>query len=440
MLIVFEAENYRSIKNRVSLQLTAQNYYKEARQSLIDVSLPGLRGTTLLRSAALYGPNASGKTTIYNALAAMRGMVVSRMANALPLASHYAPFKLDPACSGKPTAFFAAFVAEGVRFEYEFSFDASRIVAETLSAYPKGRKQLWFSRTVNGIDDSPYVSVPKSIMPLVNDNALLLSFLAMNPKLQGSQAVAPVYDWFSDRLRFLDRGPEAPSLIPHSGEILDGNYGTDFQRNYIRDMLFRADFGISGVRVEKERMSEEESNRFRSLASLLGDEYADAPFDVVKRMVFEHEGKGGRVSFSQVEESDGTLQLFSLSGYVAEALEMGSVLVVDELDKSLHPTVVREVIKCFQDSSLNVNGAQLIFTAHNPCLLEGGLLRRDQIWFTEKDLEGATLLFPLSDFSPRQNESISNGYLTGRYSAAPIVPECFGLSCANPSLGAQDGQ
>ena len=148
--------------------------------------------------------------------------------------------------------------------------------------------------------------------------------------------------------------------------------------------------------------------------------------EIVKTVVFRHENAGKKMKLEMGEESDGTKQLFGLSGHIAQALENGSTLFVDEVDASLHPVLVTEVIRTFLRPESNPKGAQLIFTAHNPCLLENGLLRRDQIWFTEKDGEGATALYPLSDYSPRKDETVVSGYLSGRYSAIPVIPECFG--------------
>ena len=428
MLIYFEAENFRSICNPVQLSLSAVNYYKENQECLLDNALPGLSGVKFLPVAAIYGPNASGKTSLFRAMQVMSALVVNRMKTLQPLAAYYNPFLLDAEHGSKPTRFLAAFTAEGIRYEYEFSYDAQHICSEALYAYPKGFKQIWFTRDINGIVGSNYIRIPKAILPLINDDVLLLSFLAFHPKVEGSSAIAPVFGWFENGIFLLDRGPESLNDFPYSGEILNGSFGTDFQRSFILDMVSHADIGIRSVRVEEEEMSDQDKEIRKRLASVFGEEDLDSTDGKMKRVVFAHDAGETTRDFLLGQESDGTAQLFGLSGHVAESLENGSTLFVDELDKSLHPTVVKEIIRCFGDRSINASGAQLIFTAHNPCLLEGGFLRRDQIWFTEKRQTGATELYSLSEYSPRQNESISAGYLAGRYSAAPIVPECFGLS------------
>ena len=153
---------------------------------------------------------------------------------------------------------------------------------------------------------------------------------------------------------------------------------------------------------------------------------ADLPKRIKRKVVFDHVAKEGKVTFPIEEESDGTFQLFRLSGHIAKALENGSVLFIDEIDASLHPTLVREVVRCFLDPSSNSQNAQLIFTAHDTSLLKNGFLRRDQVWLTKKEKDGSTNLRPLSNYFPRKDDRIDIAYLTGRYSATPAVPECFG--------------
>lgn len=430
MLIRFLVENYRSIREAVELQMTAVNYYKEAAGQLLDVNLPGLSKTKYLRAAAIYGPNASGKTAIWRGFDLMRDMVLGSTSYAANLGLPYLPFKLDVGSREKPTRFLATFTGRnGVRYEYTFAYNDRAFVDEKLLAYPKGFRQVWFTRAVeNGkasVKGSSYLKVPAAVKELLNDNVLLLSLLANLPKVEAHDAVMPVYDWFLDGVDLYSRAPESVNDFPYSGDIINGEIGTDYQRRFIQEMMRRADIGITSTRVEKRPVPEE----LRRLAESLPDLAPN--FDGgVKSVVFQHANGGNTMNLDFGEESDGTKQLFGMSGHVAEALEKGSVLFVDEVDASLHPVLVIEVIRTFLNPESNPNNAQLVFTAHNPCLLEGNLLRRDQIWFTEKNSAGATELYPLSDYSPRKDESVANGYLAGRFSAIPVVPECFGCTAA----------
>lgn len=427
MLISFAVENFRSIKDQAQLQLTAINYYKEAIHQLIDDTLPGLSGVSYLRSVAIFGPNASGKTSIWRALRLMRDMVLHSTNAPNDAALLYTPFELDAECMTLPTRFSIMFNAgkDSVRFEYSFSYNASAILEEELCAYPKGHRQTWFKRLFSEgkttLKGSSYLKLPPGIDWLLNDNVLLLSLLRNLTKIELLDSVREVVSWFESDLDLYSRAPEVRGDLPYSGDIIKGVIGTDYQRNFIKNLMRKADIGITDTSVEEIPVIEnltEISEDFEQKAST--EEF-------VNLVVFDHEIDQSVARIPYPEESDGTRQLFGLAGHIAKALENGSVLFVDELDASLHPVLVREIVQTFLSPKSNPANAQLIFTAHNPCLLENGLLRRDQIWLTEKDENGATQLYPLSDFSPRKEESIISGYLTGKYSAIPVVPACFGL-------------
>ena len=427
MLISFEVENYRSIKDPVCLQLTAINYYKEASEQLIDAKLPGMTGIKFLRAAAIYGPNASGKTAVWRALATMRAIVLNSAAHPATMAFNQAPFGFDAKMQDKPTRFAVVFTAgsDNVRYEYSFAYTANAIVDEELCAYPKGHRQVWFRRTMSGettsIKGSSYLKVPLAVKPLLNDNMLLLSLLANYPNAESFKLIGPVTGWFFNGLDLYSRAPESQNDFPFSGAIVNGEYGTDYMRSFIQDMMRQADVGIYLAEVEQNPMPDELRSVLRQFSPMQGGDE-----ELIKTVVFHHENAGKIMKLDMGEESDGTNQLFGLSGHIAQALENGSTLFVDEVDASLHPVLVTEVIRSFLRPESNPNGAQLVFTAHNPCLLENGLLRRDQIWFTEKNHEGATVLYPLSEYSPRKDETVISGYLSGRYSALPVIPECFG--------------
>lgn len=449
MLIKFELENFRSVRDAMSLSLTAVNYYKERKNELISEALPGLTGIKYLRAAALFGPNASGKSTIFQALETMRNIVMHSASITADATLPYAPYLLDEGSKNNPTYLLAAFTSSGVRYEYSFAFTAQVITEERLCSYPKGREQVWFTRKTEVLDGlapqteikgSAFLKIPAALRPLLNDNALLLSLLANYPKFEGSAKVRPVVDWFAKGLAMIKRGSRSITDYPFSGEIVDGAAGSDFQRSFIQEMMRKADVGINQAKIKKIQLSEilkamGASADDPELAELMTER--DQPQEY-KTVVFEHQGEGSKVEFDLDAESEGTFQLFSLSGHIAQALESGSTLLVDEIDASLHPILVREVIRCFLDPKSNPHDAQLIFTAHNPCLLEEDLLRRDQIWLTEKS-NGATELYPLSDFSPLKNESLVSGYLLGRYSATPLVPACFGR-CGTDQDGGTHGE
>ncbi len=136
-----------------------------------------------------------------------------------------------------------------------------------------------------------------------------------------------------------------------------------------------------------------------------------------------HRGPGGQnVPLPWEVESAGTTRLFSLAGPWLAILSVGRTVCIDELENSLHPLMAQAIVKLFFSAKDNPNGAQILFTTHNPLLLDQSLLRRDQVWFTDKDDDGATHLYPLTDYQPRAEESLVRGYLSGRYGAIPFIP------------------
>ena len=136
---------------------------------------------------------------------------------------------------------------------------------------------------------------------------------------------------------------------------------------------------------------------------------------------FVHRVEGREYQFEMAEESAGTQLFFSLSGPLLDLLERGRLLIVDELDSSLHPLLVQRIVDLFQSPETNPKGAQLVFTTHDVSLLDSQKMRRDQVWFTEKDNDQVSHLFPLLDFSPRKGEALEKNYLGGRYGGIPIL-------------------
>lgn len=436
MFLFFEVGNYKSIRDRACLSMSSVNYYKENELQLIDPGLPGMAGARFVSAAAIYGANASGKSTLIDALETMREIVLGSSFIAPTSELDHRPFLLDDALKSAPTSFLISFSSDGVRYEYGFTYDARTVFEEFLRSYPKGRRRNVFVRSSDSsVDGNTHTAIttngdmklPSGIEELLNDNSLLLSFIANSPKYAASNVLEPVFGWFRDGLSIVRKGPRGRLDIGYSGEILDGA-GTDGERMLIKRLMREADAGVSDAFVVKARLSDLIEAMGVPSDSAEAREMLDGRdgSEVLKTVEFEHVVGDGSVDFNIGMESDGTFQLFDLSGHIAHALANGSVLFVDEIDASLHPILVVELVRCFLDPESNPNHAQLVFTAHNQILLANGLLRRDQIWFVEK-ADGATELFPLSDFQARQGENIERGYIGGAYAAIPAVEECFGM-------------
>jgi hypothetical protein len=238
-------------------------------------------------------------------------------------------------------------------------------------------------------------------------NALLLSTAVR----LNSESLRPLFQWFSSSLSvFLDGGHSEPSFTV--SVLNDQSLNREVTR-----LLNAADIAITRIATEKQ---EGQQRQFQ--VNLLTGEIETKSGDVeLLKPTFEHSVGRERAIFGLEDESLGTRKLFALAGPLLDILAKGRLLIIDEIDRSLHPLLVRRIIESFQNPELNRHGAQLIFSTHDTSLLDTTLLRRDQIWFAEKDASQRASLVPLSDFSPRAKEALEKGYLSGRYGGIPIL-------------------
>ncbi len=428
MLLEFRVRNFRSIRDEQVLSLVAAPADKALAQT--HLAPTGLKALPqAVRSAVLYGPNASGKSTLLFALNYLRAMVAESATVVQPGQTYNVqPFRLDPATAGQPTAFEISFLVDGIRHQYSFSMTADRIVSEQLMVWRTAKPTQWFSRRLDDGGDrcayefSAYLTGPRKLwQDSTRPNALFLSTAAQ----LNSELLGPVARWLAQSLIHLPAG--AGVDIAYTTALLASPEG----RAAIRDFLGSADISIAEV-------SAVARNGFRAQFEFQPGGLAQAQHEEGEVMfpIFEHRTERGSARFELHEESDGTQRLFSLAAPVLDVLRHGRVLVVDELDRSLHTMLVRRLVGMFHDPLLNPHGAQLVFSTHDTSLLDHTLFRRDQVWFAEKDESQATRIFPLSDFSPRKHEAWDRGYLMGRYGAVPMfraLPESA-ASVVAPSL------
>lgn len=227
-----------------------------------------------------------------------------------------------------------------------------------------------------------------------------------------SDLLRPLYQKFSEDMLILLGGPEI------GFEFTTGFAESPANKKKIVSLIAAADTGISSFSVES-RQARHVSFTFSGGTREIRDSELLMP-------KFGHKAEGRLYEFEHSEESAGTQILFGLAGPLLDILEKGRLLIVDELDRSLHPLLVHKIVQMFNDPDLNQNGAQLVFSTNDVSLLDGNKLRRDQIWFTEKDNDQVSHLFSLSDFSPRKGEALEKGYLGGRYGGIPILGEVEG--------------
>jgi hypothetical protein len=412
MLLEFRVRNYRSIRDEQALNLIASGDTELAATHLAPIGLKS--APHALRTVVVYGPNASGKSSLLRALDYMRA-VVAESATVIQPGQTYnvQPFKLDTATAHQPTEFEITFLLSGVRHQYAFAMTPRRIVSESLLVYRSSKPTQLFSRQhIDGDGDdyefSTYLTGPRKLwQESTRPNALFLSMAAQ----LNSEQLSPVFHWIVRNITFL---PAGASVLPDFTTAL---LATEQGRASIREFLSAADISIADVQAVPRK-----GTHARWVMSASGLQATQEEREFLMP-VFEHSTPKGSAKFELHDESEGTQRLYGLIAPVLDCLRDGRVLVVDELDSSLHTLLVRRLVTLFQTPEINPNGAQLIFSTHDTSLLDHTLFRRDQIWFTEKDADQATRLYPLTDFSPRKQEAWERGYLAGRYGAVPFFSD-----------------
>jgi uncharacterized protein len=438
VLIRFRARNFRSLKEEQELSLVA-NSLKDSPENVTHVD--GLN-TGLLRAAAIYGANASGKTNVIKALQCMAGAIQNSQRLWPPEGPiPREPFLLDPQSKNDPSSFEVDLLLDGVRFRYGFALSDREVLEEWLDAYPRGKKQMWFRREAKTFTFGKNLTGEnRAIESLTRSNSLFLSAAAQN----NHEALLPLFKWFVGQFGYVPR--ERGFLLQETAGLCKD----DAFKDWVAKALTAADLGVIGVGIREldllsqpvEGVGETVAALQRELAGMLqrmGDKLKEAGLrasSLEKSLVFSllHRGAtGAPVSFEEYNESDGTVAFLGLLAPAIRGIWLGGTLCVDELDASLHPLLGLEVVRWFNDPKFNSRSAQIIFTTHDTNILDKASLRRDQIWFTEKDAEGGTHLYPLTDFKPRMHENFERGYLQGRYGAIPFIGSTDFLAEARPS-------
>lgn len=415
MIVEFRVRNYRSIKEEQVLSLVAQKDKVYADTHIIKTGIESI--PELVQSAVLYGPNASGKTNLLRALRYMQA-VVAQSATIMQAGETFnvQPFKLDSKTEQEASEFELTFIHDTTRYQYGFKLTAERIHEEWLLVYKKSKPQEWFTRHYDSSKNkdkyklgSHLTGQRKLWQESTRANAL---FLSTAVKLNSEQLL-PIFSCIANDIIIFtsDQSPN-PGITT---QMLQDN---ELNRT-ITSFLLSADINISKISILKKK----EPTHSVQLDILTGQtkNFQKQEAEIISPL-FHHKNEDKEVVFEFADESHGTRRLFSYAGPILKILEQGQTLIIDELDSSLHPLLVKHLINMFHDPKINTKGAQLIFSTHNTSLLDQSIFRRDQVWFVEKKRDGASTLYPLTDFSPRKNEALESGYLMGRYGSIPLLP------------------
>jgi hypothetical protein len=426
MLIEFSVSNFRSIRTRQTLSMVA-GPDSELQWNVLSRNGDGLR---LLRSAVIYGPNAAGKSNLVRALGTLRQLVEN---SAIGVQEgqriNVSPFLFSKESAEQPSEFEIIFIADdGIRYHYYSAVSPERVFREWLVAYPRGRAQRWFEREyVPESDHYKWWFGPnfkgerierKVWQDFTRANAL---FFSTAIQLNNAQ-LKPAFTWVTQRLIVL-----APGVVFNPFLSLD-LLRQDGGHEQIMRFMRAADIGIDRLELREEDLLPSSSKDVLPPGAVRINFEIGVPLGAPPppqkrfRVLAWHKRSDStdEVPLDINDESDGTQKLFEFIGGWLRALSLGATLFVDELDRSLHPYMTRFLVGLFHSRS-NDKGGQLVFTTHDTTLLDLDLLRRDQIWFVEKDEQGSTRLYSLLEYSPRKHEALERGYLRGRYGAVPFI-------------------
>jgi AAA15 family ATPase/GTPase len=418
MLIEFQVKNYRSFRDHQVLSMVAGRFTEHTDDNTVATDIPGF--DRFLLSSVIYGANAAGKTNLLRALQMMQTLVLNSATSPPATALPYDPFKFATSSRGEPSEFQVAFVESGTRYEYGFAVDAERIREEWLVEYVHPRGRAIFERTFNvktrkyDWKFSEFLKGRRSLWSeSTRPNALFLSTaIQLN-----SKQLLPVFEWFQKRLVVITG---FTSLNPTlTLKLLESPEGKAKVLPFLRE----ADLGITGIDFKREPMAVQPGTIVIGGAPII-EQVPGNPIPNLLKITLAHTGEGNeQIGLDLSDESAGTQVLFRSAGAWLQVWENGEVLLVDEIDTSLHPLLTRFLISKFHSRRTNPKNAQLIFSTHNTSFLNQDVFRRDQIWFVEKGSDGSSRLYPLTDFSPRNDEVLDSWYLRGRYGALPILNE-----------------
>ncbi|CAG9264406.1 putative ATPase_AAA_core domain-containing protein [Paraburkholderia unamae] len=444
MILRFGLSNYLSIADYQELSFAASNLQDDPAH-LIEIDSPSIGKADYLPVVAFYGANAAGKSNFLIGLDAIHDAVSDSFAHSNfrkkanpegkgPLIG-YRPCELSPECRDKNIHLDIDVLIDGVRYHYGFEANKSGYVKEWLYAYPKKARQIIFVRDFDD-EEEPFepgavlrTKLDGTLRSLAHDKSFL--FLSAAGSLK-NPILEPIYEYFSKQIVFLHDVERAKA------SILAGQLQDERIKNFVVRFLEAVDSGIVDIEIKEVERTDEERRAFAGMMSAiekalkeLRPDAPDVPIETNSKdysIELIHEGiDGERFSLGLGMESSGTLHLLSILTPVLNALERGQTLVIDEITTSLHTMVSQELIKLFSNREINRSGAQFVFSTHDTNLLSSDLLRRDEIWFAEKDGAGRTNAYPLTDFKTRKADNIEKGYLQGRFGGIPYFGDIAAL-------------
>jgi AAA15 family ATPase/GTPase len=412
MIIEFRAQNYLSFGSMFEFSMTATTDNTKADDATYKVG-----DELYLKVAAIYGANGSGKSNFISAYRYMRSIVLGRKE------FDGAKFKLDEQKSSEPSFFEVVFIGKDKnRYRYGFELSDSEIISEWLFCSKTRKETTYFTREKQNITVGRLFKEGKGLESKTKNSRLFLKVVA---SLNGSIAQL-VVDWFKGT-RVLNG--IAMGNMQTLEEIVERG---DSYRKRIVDVLHAFDIQMEDFKLRELFASvvdidqmEGAPDSLKKIVAIMNEyikseDYKPVPNVMTIRKKYSHKKPSGEIELNMLEESHGTQKLFAIAGFIVDALDDGSTLFIDELESQLHPMVTKQIVQIFNSKETNKKNAQLIFSTHDTNLLSE--LRRDQVWFTEKDRYGDSHMYSLVEYkNPRKEAVLEKDYIKGKYGAVPFI-------------------
>ncbi len=423
MLLQFTVKNYKVFGDEVKLNMIANS--DDTRESENVISLPKF-GLRVLKSAVMYGANASGKSKLVEAMQFMKHFILTSAETQSNRKINTVPFRLNTATENAPSMFEIVFILDNEMYRYGFEATSEKVVSEWLFHRPKTKEVEIFFRQEQEFEIHKSFDVKDLVdKNRIKPNTLLLS----KADAENDELAVKIIKYLSTKTNAIS-GLEDDGLMGFTiRELKETN-----KKSQIIELLKLADIGIEDVIPNVLNIDNLPQNLPKSIKTFLKkkiEESDDESSDIYSGVNTFHNKYDDDNNFVGIEqfsmqedESSGTQKYFAFLGPILNTLSSGKVLIIDELDAKLHPNLVHKIVEIFNSTTANPNNAQLIFNTHDTNLLSCGIFRRDQIWFVEKNRYGSADLFSLASFKTdtvRKNDNFEKNYIAGRYGAIPYL-------------------
>ena len=414
MLLNFSVKNFRSIKHEQQISMVPANIQDNAEALIFDNDIY----EKTLATAVMYGPNASGKTSLIKALNAVKKIIKSSLKDKDALNQSIQPFLFDPVTPQEPTEFNAVFISNKIKYEYGFSATKTQILSEWLYHYPKGRANRLFIREFNELSKlyeysygADYKGERKGTQNITDKHSL---YLSASQRTSALVTTKYVLDWFLKKLIII--GVDGVADLITSGLMHENELDKVEVINYLKKSgIELSDIEITGTPFNEALLPPNIPEAMKKdLIETLRDKIN------IETSLIHSVGKDN-YKLPLDEESSGTVRLFGYAAPILEALLNERVMIVDELNSNLHANIVKSILNIFSDSKTNINRSQLFFTTHDTSILNQNNLRRDQIWLCDRNTSLATEISSVVEFKTRPLRNYENAYLSGKFNAVPII-------------------